>query len=496
LEGTDPDLARFGFVLPEKRHVMTSPESTAHMERELRYEADERLDLESLGGERLETRTFTSVYYDTQDLRLGSAGVTLRRRLERGANVWQLKAPSGEARLELEAAGGPGGPPAPLEMLLRPQQGDERLVELATLETIRSGVLVDGAAVTLDQVQVMEGGRVLSRFAEVEAEVVSPEGDLRRVDRLLTKAGARRSAQTPKIWRVLDQPRPLRLPSRKASTLTHLQARFQELRTELLAADVGLRIRDDAEDVHRMRVATRRSRATLRAGRKVFDRDWAESLRRELEYLGDALGAVRDLDVLVAHLDDAARALDRGDAVTVAPLLQMLRERRKSARESLAAVLDGERYFELLRSLERASSSPPVANPDIRLEPLARKEFKRLCKAARSLRRDASDGELHKLRIRGKRARYTAELAQPLRGKPAKRFVKRAKRLQDLLGEHQDAVVAEQEIRELARRLPDHAASLAAGRLVSAQRLRRSGARDRLRSELKRVADSGRKAWK
>jgi CHAD domain-containing protein len=350
--------------------------------------------------------------------------------------------------------------------------------------------------VTLDQVQVMEGRHVLSRFAEVEAEVVSPEGDLRRVDRLVTKAGAWRSAQTPKIWRAVDQPGPPRRPSRKASTLTHLQARFQELRTELLAADVGLRIRDDAEDVHRMRVATRRLRATLRAGRKVFDRDWAESLRRELEYLGDALGAVRDLDVLVAHLDEAAGALDRGDAVTVAPLLQMLRERRTRARESLAAVLDSEPYFELLRSLERASSSPLVSDPDIRLESLARKEFKRLCKTARSLRPDASDGELHKLRIRGKRARYAAELAQPLRGAPAKKFIRRAKRLQDLLGEHQDAVVAEQEIRELARRLPDHAASLAAGRLVSAQRLRRRSARDRLRSELKRVADSRRKAWK
>jgi hypothetical protein len=43
--------------------------------------------------------------------------------------------------------------------------------------------------VTLDQVQVMEGGHVLSRFAEVEAEVVSPEGDLRRVDRLLAESG-------------------------------------------------------------------------------------------------------------------------------------------------------------------------------------------------------------------------------------------------------------------------------------------------------------------
>jgi CHAD domain-containing protein len=158
-------------------------------------------------------------------------------------------------------------------------------------------------------------------------------------------------------------------------------------------------------------------------------------------------------------------------------------------------VLDSERYFDLLSSLERAVSSPPLRNPDVGLDTIARKECSRLRKTSRAVRRDPSDGELHKLRICGKRARYAAELAEPLRGAPAKKFVKRAKALQDLLGEHQDAVVAEREIRELARRLPDHAASLAAGRLVSLQRSRRRNARDRLSSELKRLTASGRKAW-
>lgn len=474
---------------------MSTLEVQALEERELKYEAGDELDLASLGGDPLESRSFISVYYDTPDRRFAAAGLTLRRRLEHGSNVWQLKAPDDDSRLELEAAGGPGGPPESLQTLLRPQQGDQRLIQLATLKTIRSGVLLDGAEVTLDEVEVMEGAHVIGRFAEIEAELVVPGGDLGSVDRLLTRAGAKRGAQLPKIWRVIGRPKPSKRPSRHASTSTLLQARFGELRAELLAADIELRVRDEADDVHRMRVATRRLRAMLRAGRKVFDRDWAESLRRELEHLGDALGAVRDLDVLIAHLAEAAGDLDRGDAVTVAPLLQMLRERRKRARVSLGSVLDSERYFDLLSSLERAVSSPPLRNPDVGLDTIARKECSRLRKTSRAVRRDPSDGELHKLRIRGKRARYAAELAEPLRGAPAKKFVKRAKALQDLLGEHQDAVVAEREIRELARRLPDHAASLAAGRLVSLQRSRRRNARDRLSSELKRLTASGRKAW-
>src|SRR5438046_8390831 len=56
---------------------------------------------------------------------------------------------------------------------------------LATLKTTRTGRLVDGIEVTLDQVEVLEGQHVLDRFAEIEAELVTEDGDLPRVDRLL-----------------------------------------------------------------------------------------------------------------------------------------------------------------------------------------------------------------------------------------------------------------------------------------------------------------------
>jgi CHAD domain-containing protein len=294
--------------------------------------------------------------------------------------------------------------------------------------------------------------------------------------------------------RVVDGPA-TRRPSRKAPALMHVQARLADLQRAVLRADAGLRLRDDPEDVHDLRVATRRLRALLRTTRPMFDREWADGLRAELDVLASALGAVRDLDVLIARLEHDAAQLDQGDTVAVSALPSLLRTRRATAFDELRSTLESDRYYALLAALEGAVQAPPVRNADFDLVKAARKAFARTARLAKALPPDASDGDVHALRIRGKRARYAAELAAPLEGRPARRFVKRAKRFQDVLGEHQDAVLAERTIRQLARRLPDHAASLAAGRLLAQARQRRRGVRRRLRPEWKRLARAGRKAW-
>src|SRR5262245_14268220 len=131
-----------------------------------------------------------------------------------------------------------------------------------------------------------------------------------------------------------------RLPPRKAPALTHVQARFAELQREALRADAGLRLRDDPEDVHDLRVATRRLRALLRTARPMFDRDWADRLRAELDFLASALGAVRDLDVLIARVAEDAAQLDEGDTVAVSALSAMLRPRRTAALAELQSTLE------------------------------------------------------------------------------------------------------------------------------------------------------------
>ena len=99
------------------------------------------------------------------------------------------------------------------------------------------------------------------------------------------------------------------------------------------------------------------------------------------------------------------------------------------------------------------------------------------------------------MRIRGKRARYAAELAEGTVGKPAARFVLDAKRLQDVVGAHQDAVVAEERVRSLLDRAEGARAQFAAGRIVERERGRRRAARAAFPAAWARLEKSGKRAW-
>ena len=136
-----------------------------------------------------------------------------------------------------------------------------------------------------------------------------------------------------------------------------------------------------------------------------------------------------------------------------------------------------------------------MANAEISLRDVAALEFRKLRKAVDALPETPTDGDLHHVRIRAKRARYAAELAAPVVGRPAERFVEKTKRLQDILGEHQDAVVAEGRLRELFDSVPGRRAGFVAGRLVERQRARRLAARADFASVWPKVARRGRKTW-
>ena len=242
-----------------------------------------------------------------------------------------------------------------------------------------------------------------------------------------------------------------------------------------------------------MRVAVRRSRAVLRAARPMLDPDWVGGLRVELEWLGDHLAPVRDFDVLSAYLKDELASLPAGDAESGRRLLEPLREDHERVREALLDVLDSDRYLQLLADLDAAAVAPRVREADFRVEQLARKEYGKLRR--RRLGSDPSAAKLHKLRIRGKRARYAGELAASAHGGAAKRFVDRAKVFQEVLGEHQDAIVAEKAVRDLAARARSAGASLAAGRIIERQQDRRRQARDAFPKAWKRLRRAGDRAW-
>jgi CHAD domain-containing protein len=150
----------------------------------------------------------------------------------------------------------------------------------------------------------------------------------------------------------------------------------------------------------------------------------------------------------------------------------------------------------LLDTIEAAAAGLPLVTADETLDDIAGREFRKLRKAMDALPVTPSDAELHRARVKGKRARYAAELAAAPGGRKAERFVSRAKRFQDVVGEHQDAVVAEERLRALlAERARGAHTAFAAGRLVERQRARRRVARENLPEAWRKLERAGRRAF-
>ena len=457
----------------------------ATLERERKLTAAPGFELPALPGDRLPVRELSSTYHDTPDLRLAAGGITLRYRTERGHGAWQLKLPHGEDRLELEFEGTARAAPAEVLGLLTARLRGVRPAQVARLRTRRAGVLVRAgerrvAEVVTDAVSVFEGRRVARRFEEIEVELVDgSSADLSSIVRRLRMAGAADADSRPKLFQALDLPAPVpsTRPRRSAPAGEHVAAALRAQYEAIVRHDPGTRLGTDPEELHQMRVATRRMRAILRAVRPLLDPDWVRSLRAELGWLGGALGPVRDLDVLLDHLREDAHLLGAADERAFLGLLRALEAERAADRETLLHALAEPRYVALIERLDAETQAPPLRPGATSLRALAGHEFRRLRKTVRALGEDPPDAALHSARIGVKRARYAAELAERSVGKAAAAVIRAAKLLQDVLGDHQDAAVAEDRIRALLKPRTSAAQALAAGRVIERQHERRRIAR-------------------
>jgi CHAD domain-containing protein len=205
---------------------------------------------------------------------------------------------------------------------------------------------------------------------------------------------------------------------------------------------------------------------------------------------------VRDHDVLLMHVRAQAETLPTGDVAALGLIVEGIERRRGASREEMLEALSSPRYLELLGRVELAGEAPHWNGKRRSVRRLAAAEFKKLERAIKALHCAPSDIELHRLRVRGKRARYAGELAEAAVGKKASRFVKRAKNVQDVLGEHQDAVVADERLRELVPAEDNPHLALVGGRLVERQRERMLGARAEAPKALRKLRRAGRKAWR
>lgn len=240
--------------------------------------------------------------------------------------------------------------------------------------------------------------------------------------------------------------------------VTHVRATLDRQLRALLAHQTDAGNAEEPEAVHQMRVAGRRIRVVLRIGRPALGVA-GERLRGEVAWLGGILGPVRDLDVLCERLAARAHALPEVDQPGFAEVMSALDTVRAAGRERLTAALAGRRYRALLRSLAALAYPPEdAAEPEAEISSdpvdLVRPPMRRLRKEVRRAGHNPPVDELHALRIRGKRVRYAAEFGSELAGgQPRKRLrelARAARRFQEVLGEHQDTVAAEERLRQLA----------------------------------------------
>jgi CHAD domain-containing protein len=439
---------------------MSTKGPSRYLEVERKFDVDESTQPPSFDGiaevgrvEHAETQSLDAVYFDTSARDLALNRITLRRRTGGPDAGWHLKLPAGpdartEVRAPLETTDGSTVPAELLDVVLAIVR-DRPVTPVARISTTRQVRLLHGvddavlAEFCDDHVTAGRGAEATTnqqRWREWELELVGHDADPGLLDTLceqLLDAGARPAGYGSKLARVLDT-------SPKGLPAEPLHRALAEQIGELLVRDRAVRAEAD-DAVHQMRVTARKIRSLLQAAPDSFGLAHDAPIVDELRELGNVLGVARDAEVLADRyrtaLDDVPTELVRG------PIRQRLVEGaeqryRTGLRHALAA-LRLPRYFRLLDDLDALVDEAPPAGREPGPVAVAA-AGKKVHKAAKAARRAADgadrDAAIHRIRKRAKRLRYTADATG------AKKVSKRAKKLQSLLGDHQDSVVSREHL--------------------------------------------------
>jgi CHAD domain-containing protein len=342
-------------------------------------------------------------------------------------------------------------------------------------------------------------------FREVEVELVKGgEELLESADPVLRAAGARPAASAAKLAKVLE-PKVESLRQRAAEAAAaepagseaaahdEQVAKSAEMKAEKkakkkakrakqsgpTAGEVAMQyvaaqveelqswdphVRVDREDaVHKMRVSARRLRSALATDRPLLDRAVTDPIRDELRWLGVVLGAARDAEVMHERLCKEVNQLP--PELVVGPVIARidteLKKRYREAHDAVLVELDGQRYLSLVDSLEELVASPPFTERASRpaekeITNVVRRTRRRVERAVEALDQASDavqrDHLLHEVRKAAKRARYAGESVVDLFGDRASDYAEIEEGFQEILGTHQDSVVAREELRAMGMR--------------------------------------------
>ncbi len=235
---------------------------------------------------------------------------------------------------------------------------------------------------------------------------------------------------------------------------------------KMLNNEDGSRTGEDVKHVHDMRVATRRMRSILQLLGEYFKTKPVEQFEASLKAIAQALGEVRDLDVMIENLTRFQETLPPEDQSALQKPIGILSEQRDKRRKKLNSALDKKDYghfvanfSEFVANAKAAARTLPVGDgvpTEARhILPVAVYERLATVRAYDHALEDADDEQLHMLRIEFKRLRYLLSIFSDILGKPGTDFVNEIKVVQDHLGGLQDAFIAQAQLRELLPKLDD-----------------------------------------
>lgn len=431
-------------------------------------------------------KRLVDVYLDTDDWRIGRSGFVLRVRHQADTGEVTLKdttpAVTGlRHRVEVTEPLPPGGVEAlgtggPVGRRLHALAGSAALVNVLEVRTRRRPYQLQAAGQTVGEVDLDDTIIVVGddqypvrlRRVEIEVDPAWVETLTPLVDHLRAECALQPAVLSKFEAGLLAAGR--HVPATPDLGVTELPAEpsigdmaMAVLRRHVAAMvehEPGTRLGEDPEELHDMRVATRRLRAALDLFATVLP-GRAHHLREELGWLADGLGAVRDLDVQLERLEQWRSELPVEESGSLDDLARLLQRQRDAARLEMLASLDSPRYDEIvsgftsiLQQGARLGDGGPSADalaPAAAVVPdLILTRHRAVTKAARRARRSGDLADFHRLRIRCKRLRYALEFVSEIYDGQTRKMVRRVVALQDCLGLMQDARVAQGRLLSLA----------------------------------------------
>lgn len=430
-----------------------------------------------IGATEPETFSLDATYFDTENLDLAGNRITLRRRTGGHDAGWHLKRPAAargarrELQLGFDEAPADGEVPTDLISPVVALTRTRRLIPVAAVSTTRTVTTLLGAdgqpvaefAEDLVTAQSLLPGGHFQEWAEWEFELLGNDPHprlLKTAEKTLRGAGGREPSSASKLARAIG------------STPTVVEPHLGERPTalELVVTDIAIHrnslitqdplVRTDADDaVHQMRVACRRLRSVFSGFPTVLDAERTDHIGGELKLLARILGDARDSEVQLA-LDENLLKAENASQSLIAELAGTEIAIHDRAIKAAHAAIDSDRYFALLDAIDELIASPPPG-PDADLDATIAVD-RAIAKSRKKIRNEQSvlssltEGseewaeQLHTIRKRAKRLRYSTDAAEPLDRKRYRKVATIAKRVQSALGDYNDSRINRARVAEIA----------------------------------------------